>query len=109
MIDIGGTVVKQDDRYTVKDNTTLNDLVVSSTSLNPCKSTSGHSHVGQEEVYIFISGHGTMQLDDRKFEVNADDIVLIKDGVFHRVFNESDEVLYFVCIFNGKRKDLNDT
>jgi hypothetical protein len=33
--DIGGSVVKQDQRYTVKDNTHLKNLVVSSTELNP--------------------------------------------------------------------------
>ena len=36
---IEGTVVKNDDRYIVKDNTTLKNLVVSSTRLNPRKST----------------------------------------------------------------------
>ena len=46
--DIGGEVVKKDDRYTVKDNKELNNLVVSSTDLKPGKSTSGHSHPGQE-------------------------------------------------------------
>ena len=52
--DIGGTVTKEDDRYVVKDNTLLNNLVVSSTDLKPLKSTSGHNHRGQEEVYFFV-------------------------------------------------------
>ena len=38
--DIGGTVVKKDDRYVVRDNTELKNLVVSSTELHPGKSTS---------------------------------------------------------------------
>ena len=37
--DIGGKVVKEDARYIVKDNTELNNLVVSSTCLNAKKST----------------------------------------------------------------------
>ena len=37
--DIGGEVVKEDDRYIVKDNKLLNNLVVSSTKLKPKKST----------------------------------------------------------------------
>ena len=45
--DIGGTVAKEDERYVVKDNPLLNNLVVSSTRLQPRKATSGHSHPGQ--------------------------------------------------------------
>ena len=49
-------VVKEDDRYVVLDNKELNKLVPSITKLNPHKATSGHSHDGQEEVYVFTSG-----------------------------------------------------
>ena len=101
--DVGGQIVKKDDRYTVKDNTELERLVVSSTNLYPGKETTGHSHSGQEEVYHFIYGVGRMQLDDELFDVHPGDIVLIKDGVFHKVFNTGIETLYFVCVFEGKR------
>ncbi|MBH32164.1 MAG: cupin [Gammaproteobacteria bacterium] len=99
-----GKVVKEDDRYIVKDNTTLKSLVLSSTNLKPKKETSGHNHDGQEEVYFFISGQGDMQLDDDKFSVNPGDIVLVKDDVFHKVYNPSDEEeLYFICVLQGAR------
>ena len=49
-------VVKEDDRYVVLDNSSLSQLVPSITKLNP-KSTSGHKHDGQEEVY-FYKGSG---------------------------------------------------
>lgn len=101
--DIGGTVVKKDDRYTVKDNTELKNLIVSSTDLRPGKSTSGHRHEGQEEVYFFIRGTGRMELDADHFNVYEGDTVLIKDGVFHRVHNTGEENLYFICVFDGKR------
>ena len=61
ILDIGGEVVKDDDRYIVKDNNVLNKLVVSSTDLKPGKSTSGHNHPGQEEVYNFVKGKGKMK------------------------------------------------
>lgn len=101
--DIGGQVVKNDDRYTVKDNAELKNLIVSSTNLKPGKSTSGHKHPGQEEVYFFVSGTGRMELDDDLFDVHKGDTVLIKDGVFHRVHNTGDSNLYFICVFDGKR------
>ena len=102
--EIGGKVVKEDDRYVVKDNTTLKNLVLSSTRLHAGKETTGHNHKGQEEVYFFISGQGEMQLDDDKFSVEPGDTVLIKDGVFHKVYNHSDEEeLYFICVLQGAR------
>ena len=105
--DIGGSVVKSDDRYIVKDNGVLNNLIVSSTLLNPGKETTGHRHAGQEEVYFFVSGRGTMIVDGdayETFKVEANDVVLIPDGAFHKVSNTGDEPLYFVCVFDGSRK-----
>ena len=99
---IGGEIAKQDERYTVKDNTHLNNLVVSSTDLYAKMSTSGHSHAGQEEVYYFIKGSGKMELDDETFTVKAGDVVLIEDGVFHRV-HAGPRGIYFVCVFDGRR------
>ena len=103
ILDIGGKVVKDDDRYVVKDNSILNNLIVSSTDLKPGKSTSGHSHAGQEEVYNFVKGSGLMKVDGDSFPVTEGDIILIEDGQFHQVINNSDKNLYFVCVFDGSR------
>ena len=100
---IGGETIKDNETYVLKDNKTLNNLVVSSTELHGLQSTRGHRHEGQEEVYYFVSGTGEMELDNEKFEVQGGDVVLIKDGVFHRVHNTSNTKLYFVCVFDGKR------
>jgi len=100
----GGRIVKQNETYTVIDNTKLNGLVVSKTILHPEKMTTGHKHPGQEEVYHFTSGHGRMKVDDELFDVRAGDVVLIPDGVFHKVWNKSKcEDLVFLCVFDGKR------
>ena len=100
---IEGTIVKEDDRYKVIDNTILNNLVVSSTLLHADKSTTGHKHEGQEEVYMFMKGSGKMELDDKLIEVKEGDLILIEDGVFHRVHNTGSSDLYMVCIFDGGR------
>lgn len=105
--DIGGEVIKDNDTYLLKDNKTLNNLVVSSTDLKPNKSTTGHAHVGQEEVYNFISGSGTMELINTngvktEHTVGPGDIILIEDGHFHRV-HAGEQGCYFVCVFDGKR------
>ena len=101
--DIGGEVVKDNETYVLKDNKSLNNLVLSSTALKPRQSTRGHSHPGQEEVYYFVSGVGDMELGEKRFSVQGGDVVLIPDGVFHRVHNTSANELYFVCVFDGKR------
>ena len=62
--DIGGEIVKDNETYLLKDNKTLDKLVLSSTLLNPFKQTTGHNHSGQEEVYFFVSGTGTMEVDN---------------------------------------------
>ena len=100
---VGGEVVKNDDTYLLMDNKFLSNLVLSSTTLKPKKSTRGHSHKGQEEVYFFVSGNGRMEIDNEVFDVNKGDVVLIPDGAFHRVHNPTDAPLYFVCVFDGKR------
>jgi len=100
---IKGKIVKEDDRYVVSDNTTLKNLVLSSTKLRPNKSTTGHRHAGQEEVYIFVEGKGQMELDFRIFDVQAGDVVTIEDNVFHKVHNTGDYTLEFICVFDGRR------
>lgn len=104
--DIGGDIVKNDERYLLTDNHTLSNLVLSQTRLHRGKQTRGHTHPGQEEVYIFVQGHGQMivgQETDPAFNVGVGDIVLIPDGAFHRVINNGDMTLIFNCVFQGKR------
>ncbi len=99
---IGGDIVKDNETYLLKDNKLLKNLVLSSTDLKPNMSTRGHKHEGQEEVYYFVKGHGTMELDNKKIKVDPGDVVLIEDGVFHRV-HANEQGCYFVCVFDGKR------
>jgi oxalate decarboxylase/phosphoglucose isomerase-like protein (cupin superfamily) len=101
--DIGGEVVKDNETYLLKDNKTLNNLVLSSTKLYRGQATRGHSHSGQEEVYFFVQGTGMMLVDEQKFRVNAGDIILIPDGAFHRVINDGEQNLVFNCVFQGQR------
>ena len=100
---IDGQIVKDNETYILKDNTFLKNLVISSTTLHPGKSTRGHSHSGQEEVYMIISGSGSMELDNKKIDIQGGEMVLIEDGVFHRVHNIGNVDLYMVCIFDGER------
>ena len=101
--DIGGTVIKDTDVYTLKDNAFGNNLVLSSTFLRANQFTNGHTHEGKEEVYFFVKGHGEMQIDGDRFKVEKGDVVCINHGEFHRVFNTSHLALVFLCVFEGGR------
>lgn len=101
--DVGGEIVKDNETYLLRDNKTLNNLVLSSTRLYRGQATRGHSHEGQEEVYFFVQGTGMMMVNEEKFRVNAGDIILIPDGAFHRVINDGEQHLTFNCVFDGKR------
>ena len=98
---MGWNVVKEDERYVVTDNDTLKNLITSITELNPFHSTSGHSHAGQEEVYNFVKGSGQMKVDEDIFPVNEGDVILIEDGKFHQVINNSEKLTpryLFLCV-----------
>ena len=58
----GGKLVKDNDQYELYDNDSLKRLIVSETRLRANRSTNGHRHKGQEEVYIFTSGKGKMEI-----------------------------------------------
>jgi mannose-6-phosphate isomerase-like protein (cupin superfamily) len=102
-----GNIIRDNDVYVVEDNRFLKNLVLSKTTLHPNKETSGHSHPGLEEVYFFKSGRGTMQLDKKIIEVQSGDIVMIPDGEFHKVFNNSgsNQDLIFVCVFQSYERE----
>ena len=101
--DIGGDVVKDNETYLLKDNKTLNNLVLSSTKLYRGRMTRGHSHAGQEEVYFFVQGTGMMIVDEDRIRVEPGSIVLIPDGAFHQVINDGEMNLVFNCVFQGTR------
>lgn len=101
--EIGGEVVKANAVYTLYDNKTLNNLVLSQTILHVSQNTNGHYHQGQEEVYFFMYGKGSMQVGNDLYEVQGGDIVLIPDGLFHKVWNTGPSDLVFNCVFDGKR------
>lgn len=108
---IGGQYVKSNETYDVIDNKMLNNLVLSQTVLHAGKETSGHVHPGQEEIYFFVFGHGTMVVAKSKdnihptevLKVRTGDIVLVPDGYFHKVYNGGDTDLIFNCVFDGNR------
>tara|TARA_R110000787_G_scaffold219526_1_gene328235 strand:- start:23 stop:418 length:396 start_codon:yes stop_codon:yes gene_type:complete len=102
---IGGEVTKDNSTYILQDNNLLDNLTLSKTTLKPMQCTGGHSHDDLEEVYFFMKGRGRMQLGDETFEVKAEDIILIPQGKFHKVYNDMHIPMEFVCVFEKYDRD----
>lgn len=92
-------LIRDNETYKVYDLTTLKDLNLSLTELNPGKETGGHSHQEADEIYVFIEGNGSMEIGEEKIQINSGDVVAVPGGKFHKVFNEGDKILSFWSIF----------
>lgn len=93
-----GDLIRDNEKYKIYD-IGFENWRVSMTQLYAHQSTTGHSHEKALEIYFFIEGQGKIQINDNKSDVKKDDIILIDRGEFHRVFNETDKELIFICVF----------
>jgi mannose-6-phosphate isomerase-like protein (cupin superfamily) len=60
----------------------------------PGGETAEHYHRTSEEIYLFLSGMGTMRLDDEEAHVRAGDCVVIAPGAVHKLFNRGTDPLH---------------
>jgi mannose-6-phosphate isomerase-like protein (cupin superfamily) len=99
-------LIRDNNTYRVYDLPTLKNLTLSLTELKIGKSTTGHSHTDVDEVYIFISGVGSIDIDTDNQKVKDGDVILIPRGKFHKVHNEGSETFSFWTVFEkyGDRK-----
>ena len=101
---LNGKIIRDTDVYIVEDNTDLERMVLSKTTLHPGKETGGHSHEGVEELYFINQGSGNIQLNDSVHPISNGDIIIVQDGVFHKVFNTGTEDLIFVSVFETYKR-----
>lgn len=99
-------LIRDNDIYKVYDLPALQNLTLSLTELYEGKSTTGHSHIEADEVYIFIGGNGSIEIDKERQKVKGGDVMLIPRGKFHKVYNEGSEIFSFWSVFEkyGERK-----
>ena len=63
----------------------------------PGGETAEHYHRTSEEIYLFLSGMGTMELDGDSATVRAGDGVVIAPGAVHKLRNPGTEPLVLLC------------
>jgi len=94
--------------FVTKDGSTIRELAgrVSLPAVNqslaqatvpPGAATDEHFHRITEELYLFTSGMGRMELDGQARDVRAGDCVVIPPGARHRLVNTADEPLVLLC------------
>lgn len=81
-----------------------NKYTFSKTILKAGKSTRGHSHANQDELYHFTvvpKGDVRMIIGEETFPVKIDDMFYVPEGKFHRVVNNTGYYCEFDAIFIG--------
>ena len=57
-----------------------------------------HRHPNGEQIFVFLKGKGTMNLENRNHDVAAGDSVFIKTGEWHGITNGNDEEMIAIQI-----------
>jgi quercetin dioxygenase-like cupin family protein len=82
-------------------DTSLVQLGVAPVCLAPGQLSEGHSHAGVEEINIFRSGSGQIQIENDVIEVCGGAVAVIPAGCFHEVRNTGTENLEYVAVFDA--------
>ena len=83
-------------------------LSVARIRIEPGATTSAYELHGITERYLFLTGRGLVEIDDKQYEVGAGDGLLIKAGARRRVTNRSDRDLGFLAICRPRFSRLSD-
>ena len=77
--------------FTTKDGSTIREFIhspaqsLAEATLVPGQSTRRHYHARSEEIYLLLSGRGTMEIDGETREVGEGDAILIPPGAWHEL------------------------
>ncbi len=66
--------------------------------IEPGASIGEHRHEGDEEIYVILSGHGTMKIDGVVEPVEAGDICLTRSGHSHDLVNSDEGPMHLLVI-----------
>lgn len=66
--------------------------------LEPGASIGEHRHVADEEIYVILSGRGTMKIDGQDQPVQAGDVCLTRRGHSHDLVNSLEGPMHFLVI-----------
>lgn len=83
-------------------------LSVARIRIEPGAPTSAYALHGITERYLFLTGHGIVEIDERQYEVGPGDGLLVKAGARRRITNRGDRDLGFLAICRPRFSRLSD-
>lgn len=78
-------------------NSPLHNQSLAEATLAPAQCTAAHFHPQSEEIYFILEGHGVMEIESEKRAVGVGDAIAIPNGQTHRIRNDGDGILRFLC------------
>lgn len=79
----------------------VEDCKVKKIVIKPNQAPSYQYHLKREEVWVIISGHGALKLDDTETSVSAGDVIRVPLKAKHRITNTGTKDLVFIEVQIG--------
>jgi quercetin dioxygenase-like cupin family protein len=76
-------------------------LVAFAVDVPPGEHVAGHVHDLEDQVQVVVSGTITCRVGEQRMQVGAGGVVCLPRGVEHELWNESDEVVRMVDVYDG--------
>lgn len=75
-----------------------NCRMFSQITVKPGDSIGEHQHVGEQEIFYFVQGNGTVIDDGKQFDIGPGDVMVTPDHSSHSVINTGDADLVFMAL-----------
>jgi len=71
---------------------------LASVTIPPGNASKCHFHKKSEESYYILSGKASLEINDKSYQLQAGEAVLIEPNDLHQISNHGDENLVFLAI-----------
>lgn len=78
-------------------NSALKNQSLAEATLLPGQATTEHFHPLAEEIYYILRGRGQIRIESEEKRLGAGDCIAIPNGQKHKIWNEGDKDLVFLC------------
>ena len=89
---IGGKQAKKTKALELRENKTLDKIVLSKATVKPGQQTKLEILEGEERVCFFLNGHATVHMNGVAFTVQPKDVILMPEGTTFYIENYSGHV-----------------
>ncbi len=81
------------------ENSNSQRVTITKVFVHPGKVNGRHQHPHSEQIWVALSGKGTLLLDgDKTMSFEAGDVVRFEEGDTHGIFNDSDEEFCYLSV-----------